>query len=269
MLSLMSLCSHDAELSELLLGRNLKDILVALTSYANDHRYDNAFMKALAPIITDLIVGEVEIAAGLAGGSVNASSIAELYMSTLELQIVGINQTTIEQIRAAIMTGLANGATINEIASEIDNIFDHAQKVRAMTIARTEVLGATNFAALQTYKQIGVPYKRWLATLDERTRDTHADAHGQTVPIDEKFDVGGHRMNHPGDPSAPAKEVINCRCTLTPEYEASERGLSGEQINKVWWDFYARSIAVEKQVFKIVQEQFEQQHADTKKRLGL
>lgn len=269
MISLLSLCAQDADLSEILLGRNLKDILIALTSYANDHRYDNAFMRALAPLIADIVAEEVAVASSLAGGSVNSASIAEMYMSTLELQIVGINQTTIEQIRVAIMNGLANGATIPEIAAEIDDIFDHAQKTRAMTIARTEVLGATNFAALQTYKQIGVPFKRWLATLDERTRDTHAEAHGQVVAVNEKFDVGGYRMSHPGDPTAPAKEVINCRCTLTPEYEASERGFSGEQITQIWWDFYARAIAAEKQVITVIQEQFAQQHADTKQRLGL
>lgn len=269
MLSLLSTCAHDADLAQVLLGRNLKDILLALTSFVNDNRYDDAMKKALAPLITDIIIGEVEVAAGIAGGSVSATSIAEQYMSTLELQIVGINKTTIEQIRVVIMEGLANGATIPEIAAEIDDIFDHAHKVRAMTIARTEVLGATNFAAIQTYRQIGVPYKAWLATLDERTRDTHAEAHGQRVPINEKFEVGGYRMNHPGDPTAPAKEVVNCRCTVTPEYEASERGLSGEQTTKIWWDFYARSIEAEKRVVEVVHEQFTQQHADTKKRLGI
>jgi hypothetical protein len=34
----------------------------------------------------------------------------------------------------------------------------------------------------------------------------------------EPFDVAGTPMMFPGDPSAPAREVINCRCVLLPEY---------------------------------------------------
>jgi len=32
--------------------------------------------------------------------------------------------------------------------------------------------------------------------------------------LDEKFDVGGIKLNEPGDPNATeAVEVVNCRCT--------------------------------------------------------
>jgi uncharacterized protein with gpF-like domain len=54
--------------------------------------------------------------------------------------------------------------------------------------------------------------KTWLAHHDQRTRPHHRLADGQTVPISSKFSVGGYAMEHPGDPTAPPQEVINCRC---------------------------------------------------------
>lgn len=63
-------------------------------------------------------------------------------------------------------------------------------------------------------------YKTWLASADERTRPDHADADGQTVRLDEQFVVGGVAMDAPGDPAAPADEVVGCRCTLTFTDEA-------------------------------------------------
>lgn len=87
-------------------------------------------------------------------------------------------------------------------------------QTRAMLIARTESTGAGNFGALQALLSEGVASKEWVATNDNRTRETHADADGQVVPLDGKFLVGTSRMVMPGDPDAPVEEVANCRCTI-------------------------------------------------------
>ncbi|WP_298444658.1 phage minor head protein [Gordonia sp. (in: high G+C Gram-positive bacteria)] len=89
----------------------------------------------------------------------------------------------------------------------------------ARRIARTEAHGAVQAgsyaAALQNEADSGESWhKRWLATDDPRTRVTHRVADGQTVPIREKFRVGGFLLDRPGDPLVIApQEVINCRCT--------------------------------------------------------
>ena len=57
--------------------------------------------------------------------------------------------------------------------------------------------------------------KRWLATLDNRTRHAHAMLDGQTVDIDKPFKVDGEEIMFPGDTSAPGYLVYNCRCTTT------------------------------------------------------
>lgn len=96
---------------------------------------------------------------------------------------------------------------------------EHGWHYRARRIARTETMAALNggtvAAARATAETLGTTlYKQWLATPDERTRGTHRVADGQVVPLTQPFAVGGALLMHPGDPTGPAHEVIQCRCTL-------------------------------------------------------
>ncbi|MDB5724627.1 MAG: putative head morphosis protein, partial [Novosphingobium sp.] len=48
---------------------------------------------------------------------------------------------------------------------------------------------------------------------DKRVRDTHRGMNHQTVGQNESFvSPSGARLRYPGDPLAPAAEIINCRC---------------------------------------------------------
>ena len=53
--------------------------------------------------------------------------------------------------------------------------------------------------------------KVWIATLDNRTRDTHAMLDGASVPLDDVFDNG---LERPRDPNGEPAEICNCRCSL-------------------------------------------------------
>lgn len=86
-------------------------------------------------------------------------------------------------------------------------------------LADTEANIATATAAYNTAAQAAFDtgravYKRWRSRRDDRVRETHRIAEGQEVAYDEAFWVGGVPMMHPGDPSAPASEVVNCRCRV-------------------------------------------------------
>lgn len=87
-------------------------------------------------------------------------------------------------------------------------------QTRAMLIARTESTSVANYGALTALVSEGWTHKEWVSTLDPRTRESHAQANGQVVRIDEEFRVGDEKLAFPGDPSATVGEVANCRCAL-------------------------------------------------------
>jgi len=100
--------------------------------------------------------------------------------------------------------------------------------LRSETIARTEALRVGNMArreALeQTLASAGIPADRvqreWVAIRDHRTRDTHNALHGQLRGLHEPFESpSGALLMQPGDPTAPAAETINCRCTVIVRFK--------------------------------------------------
>ena len=97
-------------------------------------------------------------------------------------------------------------------------------QVRAERITRTETTRALNAGAAQAAADEGAAVKRWVATGDDRTREDHLDAHGQCVPMDGEFDVGGVALYAPGDAAGPPELTINCRCTLVYGMTCDELG---------------------------------------------
>lgn len=130
-------------------------------------------------------------------------------------RIVGTNQTTWNAIRNELKDGIAAGESIAKLQKRVKGVFDQADRYRARVIARTEALSAVNTSQHLAAKDSGVvKQKRWLAASDHRTRESHAQANGQTVDLEDTFSIGGFPMLHPGDRNAPAREVIQCRCTV-------------------------------------------------------
>ena len=96
------------------------------------------------------------------------------------------------------------------------------QRWRAEAIARTEVLTAAHEGSYRGAKATGLQLKkRWLARLDGREREAHAQANGQVRELDQPYDVGGEPMSRPGDIRASAANVVNCRCV--EQYIRSDR----------------------------------------------
>jgi len=127
-----------------------------------------------------------------------------------------IADTTETLVREAIVEGVKEGDTPTTIAKRIVNTAGGAvSRLRADAIAITETHNAATFASDVTAEDTGLRLeKEWLATEDSRTRPTHSEADGQRVGMNETFTVGGYQMKRPGDPDAPAKETIRCRCTV-------------------------------------------------------
>lgn len=138
-------------------------------------------------------------------------------------QLAGqVTSSTYAAIQSALADGVANGASIDDLASAVQDVFDVASRSRAQTIARTEVISASNgsasLAAAQLPSDVAAG-QEFIATRDERTRDDHAEADGQIVAMGEPFIVGGEALLYPGDPAGSPENTISCRCTvafLTP-----------------------------------------------------
>lgn len=111
-------------------------------------------------------------------------------------------------------------------ADQIDRYVDAYHRrylaYRATNVARTEGVGAANngqLAAARAYLDAHPDYtaiKTWISTVDERTRHDHAELNGQEVEgLDEPFVCdSGDEIRWPHDPAAPARQVINCRCSF-------------------------------------------------------
>ena len=126
-----------------------------------------------------------------------------------------VNETTWNRLKEQLQLGLDAGEGTDLLAQRVEAVMGDRIRSSAQTIARTETTTAYNAATVESYKQSGVVGgKRWLAALDERTRETHVEAHDQVVGIEENFTVGGSEGPAPGEIGV-AEEDINCRCTIT------------------------------------------------------
>jgi len=71
------------------------------------------------------------------------------------------------------------------------------------------------FQNYETAKRAGKTHKIWQIRGGSTTRQSHKDANGQKVRIDETFRVGGEKLFLPNDPTASLGETANCRCSVT------------------------------------------------------
>lgn len=131
-----------------------------------------------------------------------------------------------KQIDSAILQSILQGESIPKMARRLEGVTEANYK-NAVRNARTACTAAENSGRLDCYKEaeeMGIEQeKTWEATLDSRTRHEHRMLHGQTVPIDEPFEVDGYQIMYPGDPDADDEMVYNCRCTMTTQIKGYER----------------------------------------------
>lgn len=131
-----------------------------------------------------------------------------------------------KRVRNAVAQGIIQGESVEEVGDRLTGELATSNATKMDMFARTAINGAQNAGRmdrLHEAEEMGIEVrKKWLATLDQRTRDTHQALDGQEQPIDEPFVVDGMKIDYPGDPFAPPELSYNCRCTLTyvyPKYQ--------------------------------------------------
>jgi len=127
-----------------------------------------------------------------------------------------------QHIQSAVLQGILTGEPMKDIAKRFENVVGMDER-SAIRNARTAVTGAENAGRVDSYlraEKMGIQMKQvWMATLDDRTRDSHAILDGQKVDPGKKFSNG---CRYPGDPAGAIGEIANCRCTLVAEVEGSD-----------------------------------------------
>lgn len=126
------------------------------------------------------------------------------------------------KIANAVTQGIIQGEGIPAIAKRIARHVG-SDNMEAMTrYARTAMTGAQNAGRIEMLHEaraMGINVKKkWLATLDSRTRDAHKNLDGQVQDIDKPFKSDFGDIDYPGDFHAHPANVYNCRCTLIYEY---------------------------------------------------
>ena len=133
-----------------------------------------------------------------------------------------VNSTTWNALKLSLQEGIRDGESIDKIAGRVESVMGDRIKSSSQAIARTEVNRAVAFGTIEGWKQSGVVNQvKWIAALDDRTRPTHVEAHGQTVDIGEDFTVGGCTGPGPGMLDC-AREVVNCRCSVIAVLDVPE-----------------------------------------------
>jgi SPP1 gp7 family putative phage head morphogenesis protein len=129
-----------------------------------------------------------------------------------ENKLSGVPQDVFDRIKSAVETGLDKGESIEKLSDRLRSEFNALGKDRARVIAMTETASAYGAARQEAMEQSGVEFKKWLTSGAATVRPAHAAANGQTVRVDEPFEVGGESLEGPGDPNGSPGNVINCHC---------------------------------------------------------
>ena len=146
---------------------------------------------------------------GAYGSAVGAQRVT-LVAGTAKKTLIDITQRLMRDPEFMTLGAVERGRILR-------NQFNRYSQFQSERLVRTEATAAANFATMQAAQTIFPPeqmQKEWIASFDDRTRDTHSEADGQIVMANNTFLVGGQQMMFPGDPAGGASEVINCRCSV-------------------------------------------------------
>ena len=134
-------------------------------------------------------------------------------------------ETAKGDLKKTMITGVNEGEGIPEIKKRLQTVYKDYTDIegyKLKRIAQTEVVGASNQGALESYKQIGGIKKGWLPAYIN-TRDSHIQAgmdysEDNAIDVKDDFDLEGGSGGAPGNIGV-AEEDINCRCSVIPVVE--------------------------------------------------
>lgn len=137
-----------------------------------------------------------------------------------------------KRIKSSLMQSAVKGESAQQLAGRLLTVVGMNRK-SAIRNARTMMTGSHNMGKLELGNEaleMGLDVrKKWIATFDSRTRNSHASMHGEVVDMDEEFSNG---LMFPADPDGDPAEVYNCRCTMVITHDPKRGGMSKEEFKE-------------------------------------
>lgn len=128
-----------------------------------------------------------------------------------------------QKVNNIVKQGIIQGESVDKITARLcrDLASKNEAKMRMFAIT---AIGSAEEAGRQKQMEdaaeMGLEvHKKWDATHDSKTRDSHRALDGTEIPFDHVFPNG---CRFPKDPQGAPEEVYNCRCTMVtiyPKYE--------------------------------------------------
>ena len=152
-------------------------------------------------------------------GLINTKTLKNLAKGKTLLPYKKVNERKDERwntklITSKVMEGIIKGSSIPDIAKSFRSVME-MNRASSFRNARTAITSCENTArmrCMERAEEMGIKMKKqWMATHDNRTRQSHLEIDGETIDIHEKFSNG---LMEPGDPDGEPEEVYNCRCTI-------------------------------------------------------
>lgn len=159
-----------------------------------------------------------------------------------------INLTTRNDIARILDSGLKDGLSIRSLAKKITRELGSAyDKIRATKVARTEAGNALNAGRNLGIDQLRIEVgpvlgqhigKEWLSVLAADTRDSHAGLDGTLSNSEGLFNLGGVMIPWPSHQSLPARNRVNCLCTILTAFgiNAPEEEILALLESKTWYE---------------------------------
>lgn len=203
----------------------------AQQKFFDDAAYDQKFLDELTPVMVDLGEEQGALAMAFAGdeeGEFKMTAPYRKYVTErLSKMAKRFNDETQERLNASLSEGIAEGEALGKLKDRVESIYREAQGYRAVRIARTETISASNAATTEAYRQTGyVKAKEWYVNPGACPECEVFE--GKTIPLDDTFlglgesytftDENGEEQTKTNEYDTVEEPPLhpNCRCTIVP-----------------------------------------------------
>jgi uncharacterized protein with gpF-like domain len=156
------------------------------------------------------------------------NAIIAFFRNEYFILVKNISDTTKDVIFKVLSQAAEEGWSNDDIVKQLKT--PEINAARARLIARTELnKGAFAGRKIAADDSEWETEKEWISAHDHRVRHSHRAVDGDVIDVDGKFAVatpkgGVDYMEGPGDPTASAANLCNCRCSSATRAKRDENG---------------------------------------------